>query len=82
MELMIGSDVKTPAECEMMGMSWALKSVVAAHEIEAGQALSERNLITKRPGGGIPANRMEDLFGRVASRHFAQDEKIDYAGLE
>ncbi|MCC4241918.1 N-acetylneuraminate synthase family protein [Thalassospira povalilytica] len=82
MELMIGSDVKTPAECEQMGMSWALKSVVAAQEIEAGQVLSESNLITKRPGGGIPANRMEDLFGRVASRHFAQDEKIDYAGLE
>lgn len=82
METMIGSGVKKPAECEAGGMSWALKSVVAVRQLPAGHVLAEADITTKRPAGGIPADQMEKLLGRVTSRCFAKDEKIDLTGIE
>jgi N,N'-diacetyllegionaminate synthase len=40
------------------------KSVVAACDIKAGEALCRENLTVKRPGTGIPPGELESLLGR------------------
>ena len=64
-EAMIGSGRKEPSPCELPAVKWALKSMVAARDLPAGHRLSEADLIAKRPGEGVPPNRLDRLVGGV-----------------
>lgn len=44
------------------------KSVYTARSIEAGQTLEEADLAVRKPGGGIPADRLEQLLGKRVRR--------------
>jgi N-acetylneuraminate synthase len=57
------------------------KSVVSRVEIEAGTMISTEMLTTKRPGSGIPANRLSEVVGRRAARRIAANELIEAADL-
>jgi N-acetylneuraminate synthase len=52
------------------------KSVVAAENLPAGTTLAESHLAIKKPGTGIPANKLNSLIGRTLNRDLAEDELI------
>lgn len=76
-ERMIGHGRKEPAAAEKAGEQWALKSVVAARDLEAGRQLVREDLVAKRPGTGLPANRLAELIGRRLVRAVAADKQIE-----
>lgn len=58
------------------------RSVVAARNIAAGAALTLEDLDCKRPGTGIPPERMQSLVGKKAKRDITADEIILDIDLE
>ena len=45
------------------------RSVIAAKNLKAGKILETEDLDVKRPGEGIPASEMENLFGRTLKKN-------------
>jgi N-acetylneuraminate synthase len=52
------------------------KSVVARQPLPAGTVLAEAHLAAKKPGTGLPAERLPDLVGRTLRRDIVADEMI------
>jgi N-acetylneuraminate synthase len=52
------------------------KSIVARRPVAAGSVLDTRDLTVKKPGTGIPAERLPELIGRRLRRDLAADEMI------
>ena len=52
------------------------KSVVAREPVSAGTVLDARQLTVKKPGTGIPAERLHELVGRRVRRDLAADEMV------
>jgi N-acetylneuraminate synthase len=52
------------------------KSVVASTDIPAGSVLNRSQLTTKKPGMGIPADRLDEVVGRTLVRDMERDEAI------
>ena len=75
-EAMIGGGEKGPAPCELPAMKWALKSLVATRDLAAGHRLAPADLIAKRPGDGVPPNKIDKLVGRVLVKPVSADAPI------
>jgi N-acetylneuraminate synthase len=68
---------KGPAREEQVTMDFAFATVVTIAPIGAGEPLTTKNLWVKRPGTGpVPAERYEEMLGRVARRDLAADTHI------
>ena len=52
------------------------KSVVVREPVSAGTVLDARQLTVKKPGTGIPAERLHELVGRRLRRDLAADEMV------
>jgi N-acetylneuraminate synthase len=52
------------------------KSLVAREPLAAGTVLTEAHLAGKKPGTGVPAERLPDFLGRVLTRNLERDEQI------
>lgn len=76
-EQALGSGHKRVSPSEAKNMAIARKSIVAAMPIQKGEAFTEQNLSTKRPGDGISPMRWYNVLGKIAKRDFAEDEKIE-----
>ncbi len=57
------------------------KSVVAAVDLREGTLLRREHLAAKKPGGGIAANRMDEIVGRTLKRGVAVDEMLSEEDL-
>ncbi|MBO9684789.1 MAG: N-acetylneuraminate synthase [Flavisolibacter sp.] len=71
-----GSGLKVPSASEMKNKEVGRKSIVAAKEIKQGEAFSEDNLTTKRPGTGISPMRWDEIIGLEAQRDYSIDDLI------
>jgi N,N'-diacetyllegionaminate synthase len=58
------------------------KSVVAIVDIPAGTVLGRMMLAAKKPGTGVPAQRLEELVGRRARTDIAADSVIQEADVQ
>lgn len=76
-EKALGTGLKEPSPSELENKSVARKSIVAARQIKKGEALTENNLTTKRPGTGISPMRWYEVIGTIAERDFEEDEIIE-----
>ena len=81
LEDMLGHGRKELAEVEREGQVWATKSVVALRDLPAGTVLGPEDLITKRPGTGIPANQLQSVIGRTLARAVAVDTLLQMDDL-
>lgn len=79
---MIGHGRKEAAPCEHDGAKWALKSLVAMRDLLAGHRLTAGDLIAKRPAGGIPPNRLDDVTGRRLRRAVEADEALSWDKID
>lgn len=81
-EAMLGRGGKQPAACESAGMQWALKSLVAARPLAAGTILTAADLTAKRPAGGVPPSRLDQVIGRSLSRALERDQALSDEDLQ
>ena len=77
-ERMMANPVDKDAAASEMAPLRAIftKSIVARHPLAAGTVIGEAHLAFKKPGTGIPANRVADVLGRTLRRAVAADEMI------
>ena len=58
------------------------KSIVASADLPAGTALREEHLTVKKPGTGIPANRLHEMVGKRLRRFLKADELLQEEDVE
>jgi N,N'-diacetyllegionaminate synthase len=59
-----------------------MKSVVVRADLPAGTVLSREHLAAKKPGTGIPANKLPELVGRRLRRSVRADELLNESDVE
>lgn len=73
----LGDGKKEPSKSEKRNLGIVRKSIVAKHDIKAGELFTEENLTTKRPGNGICPMQWNQIIGQRAKRKFNADELIE-----
>ena len=75
-EVALGDGKKICSPLEKINIIVARKSIVAKHDIQKGEILTEENITTKRPGNGVSAMKWFEVLGTKAVRNFREDELI------
>tara|TARA_B100000900_G_C20569536_1_gene712638 strand:+ start:443 stop:1447 length:1005 start_codon:yes stop_codon:yes gene_type:complete len=75
-KLILGSRVKKVTFNESKNIKLVRKSLYAKTKILKGEIFTLKNVIAKRPLGGIPANKLKDILGKKSKKNFQIDEKI------
>lgn len=78
----LGSRERVLTEQELEQRKKMRRSVVAASDIKRGAKITPEMLDAKRPGTGIPADRIDDVIGRIAKTDIAYGEIISEIDLE
>jgi sialic acid synthase SpsE len=76
-KISLGKETKTVLKCELLARRNARRSLVANKEIKIGEIFSNDNLICKRPGNGIPANKFFKYIGKKAKKNYYYDDILD-----
>ena len=71
-----GKEKKRVLKCEEITRKFARRSIVAKKYIKKGEKFTAKNIIPKRPGGGIPPSNYFKVLGKIAKKDFKYDEKI------
>ncbi len=58
------------------------KSLVVTAKVLSGQVLTSENLGEKKPGTGIPSNRISEFLGKVATRELLPDEFLRESDID
>ena len=61
---------------------WALKSLVAVRDLEAGHPLQSEDLLAKRPADGLPPSELPKLVGRHLRESIKKDNVITWDHLK
>lgn len=75
-EKSLGSGIKMPSSSEVKNMVIARKSIHLAREMNAGEVLTEEDLVMKRPGDGISPMKLPEILGRKLKENFAAEYKL------
>jgi len=75
-EVLLGSHIKKPTKSELKIKKLVRKSIVAKSEISKGEVFSEKNIISKRPEGGIPSIHWNRILGKKSKYFFKKDDYI------
>ena len=75
-ESALGSALKQPAASELKNRPVARTSLVAARDIRKGEPFTPDNLAVKRPGDGISPIRYWEWLGKIATRDYRRDDKV------
>jgi N,N'-diacetyllegionaminate synthase len=81
-EAALGVRESGPTEGEKESLVWAGKSLVAKHDISSGSLLSSDDVLSKRPGTGIPPSQIGQVLGRKTKVSLLRDEVIKFEDLE
>tara|TARA_B100000780_G_C21084753_1_gene436979 strand:- start:559 stop:1551 length:993 start_codon:yes stop_codon:yes gene_type:complete len=75
-EISLGSSKKSITKSEAENRKIIRKSLVAQKYIYKGQKFSKKNIISKRPAGGISPMNFQKILGKKAKKDFKPDEII------
>jgi N,N'-diacetyllegionaminate synthase len=78
----LGSYEKRPTKSEKTIMKLVRKSIIANQDIKKGSILNKNMFIIKRPGTGMPPEKLESLIGKKAIREIKKDEMIKQIMVE
>ena len=81
LEAALGSEKKVHPD-EVPVREWAHHSVVSLCDIARGSTISRQMLGIKRPGRGIPAKQLDQLYGCVAKRDIPANSLLQWEDLE
>ena len=77
-----GSGLKEVQKQEEKVREWAHHSVVSIGDIQKGEVFSRKNINVKRPGTGIPASKLESLFGKTALKLIPKDSILSWSDIK
>lgn len=80
--LALGSKERTVLAAEYAQRKNMRRSVVATHDLAAGAVLCREDLDVKRPGTGLPPDRLAELIGRTVVRDIEADTVIHESDLK
>ena len=75
-EKALGREQKFASESEKKNIPIARRSIVANTKIKKGQFFTEKNVICKRPGGGLNPMLWPNLIGKISDRDYSVDDPI------
>ena len=75
-EKLLGTNQKKPTKNELKNLKPVRKSIVARSFINKGDIFTNKNIIAKRPAGGISPLQINKIIGKKAKKKFNTDEKI------
>lgn len=81
-EKALGSDQIKVYEAEQAARQSARRSLVAQRDIRAGETIYDEMIGIKRPGGGIAADAIDQVIGKVAACDIKKDMQISFAHLQ
>ena len=58
------------------------RSIVATRDLKAGTKITEKDLDVKRPGVGIPPNKLNELIGAIVVNNIESDTLIEMPDIE
>ncbi len=77
-ECTMGDGEKTVSEEEWTTREKYHRSVVSKHAIQKGETITREMLITKNPGTGIHASKIDRVVGRIAAIDIPEDTLMSY----
>ncbi len=80
-EKMLGSPRLGPLECERESLGFR-RSLYAVEDIAAGEILTEKNIRSIRPSGGLAPKYLPKLLGRKVSRFIPQGHPLTEEDIE
>lgn len=69
----LGSSEKTVLDCEIIPRREARRSLVLTRNMTAGEIIKKDDIISKRPGTGIPPSFAEIIIGRTIKKSLPED---------
>ena len=73
---------KTILKCEIKSKLNARRSIVTNKMIKKGEMFTESNIIMKRPGTGIPPQKIYKVLGRKAKRNLKEDQILKVSDIK
>lgn len=80
-EIALGHGIKIATVSEIRNRVAARKSLMASCDIHVGELLSEDNVTTMRPGGGISPHNYWEVIGRRATIKYSGGDLIGNQGI-
>ncbi len=80
-DTIIGDKTKTVLDCEMIPRKQARRSLVLTHDMKAGDVVTEKDLIAKRPGTGISPKYMDIVVGKMLKNDMKEDSILNWENI-
>lgn len=77
-----GTGRKLPSKSEAKNIGVVRKSVFVSAPIRKGEIFSEKNVMVKRPGDGIPAMDIHRILGKTAAADLQVGHKLNYTNIQ
>ena len=74
----LGSAEKTVENCELVPRREARRSLVLTRDMTAGEKITEKDIMAKRPGTGISPKYMDIVIGRQVQRDLSEDTILSW----
>lgn len=78
-EISKGVSERNGFECEEEGYKYARRSIVSTRKIPKGTIITKEMLEIKRPGTGIPPNKLDYVIGSESIMDIEEDVPIEYS---
>lgn len=69
----LGSEEKTVLDCELIPRREARRSLVLTRDMKAGEVISKKDIMSKRPGTGIAPDFSDIIIGRKVVKDLSED---------
>lgn len=80
-QTILGQKEKTVLDCEQIPRREARRSLVLTHDMKKGEALTEKDLIAKRPGTGISPKYQDIVLGRILKEDLREDDILTWRNI-
>lgn len=77
-DTVLGSSEKTVLDCEMVPRREARRSLVLTRDMKAGEIITAKDLMPKRPGTGISPRYTEIVIGRKVLKDLLEDTVLTW----
>ena len=81
LEAALGDEAKRLGEHAASMRATFTNSIVARRPLAAGEVLSRENLALKKPGSGLPPDRLSDLLGQTLVSAVEKDEPLRFGHI-
>lgn len=80
-QLALGGLKRVVSSAELEQRELMRRSIISKRDLKSGETLKRNDLDLKRPGTGIPPNKLKDLIGRTLIRDVERDTLIDESDI-